>query len=318
MFSKAYRLILSFFYPSDEKEPKATTMPFVEFMRELSHTPKDSTTTTQPTTAAVRSNRITTVGAWCGTTSLRNPERDVAFARAHGINRLDIIVNDHSRSRSKRKFSVRSQTKIVRLAKIARDAGIEVHLMSWVMPHKEYIEQAAAVLLPLLAATEATSIQWDVEEPWTRAKGAMDYTEAAKLIEKQFASRSCRMGANGIGYTPQDKFAPIANICDYIVPQAYSTTRNGADPSTLVHKQVTRWKKNFGNVDMAIGLAAYRQSPKNALGDLSAKTRIRLAVQAAEREGADTVIYWSLRWIRKNKEVAAEISKVLAGTQHGN
>lgn len=251
---------------------------------------------------------ITTVGAWCGSRSLARPEKYVQFAADHGINRLDIVVNDHSKWREPKDFTLRNSDKIVRLAKLAHEAGIEVHLMSWIMPHPGYIAQAAEQLIPLATLTNAASIQWDAEEPWMLARNHGGHRRGAEAIANAFRHLPIPMGVNGIGYASVKKLKPLADVCDYLVPQVYSTRTNGLDPRTAPAKFHRRWDKYFKK-QIVMGLAAYRQSGihgyKNATEAMQAA-----ADAAAAIDGVDTVIYWSLYHATKNKAVAKVIASI--------
>ncbi len=222
---------------------------------------------------------ILRIGAWCGNRSLANPVRDVEFAVARGINRLDIVVNDHSRWRAPRAFTVRDETKIERLASLAAARGIEVHLMSWIMPHQRYIDGAARRLVPLCERVGARSLQWDAEGPWMKAEGRMTYPRAARHIRDSFTGLACPMGATAIGYTPVTKFRPLAEICEYIVPQAYVTSRNSLRPETAPGQFHRRYTERFGPIPIVMGLAAYRQTgipgytPETASGPHSTRRR---------------------------------------------
>jgi hypothetical protein len=101
-----------------------------------------------------------TLGAWCGAKTLANPTRDIDTAVDLGLNRIDLVVNDHSAWRKPSHFSLRDHSKIMKVAQLARDAGLELNLMSWVMPHEAYIREAAVDLIPLARETGAASIQW--------------------------------------------------------------------------------------------------------------------------------------------------------------
>lgn len=262
---------------------------------------------------------IRNVGVWCGLSTIKNPERDIDFCLAHGINRMDVIVNDHSKSRSARNFTTYAPGEIVRLCVRARENGIEPHLMSWIMPHDGYIKEAADRLVPLAHDGAVASIQWDAEEPWTLARRGLPYKTAADKIKLAFQNLPCPMGINGIGYTPRKKFGPLAEVCDYLVPQCYSTSSSGLQPEEVVPKFVRRWKKSFMPDEVfrapdaepkkfVIGLAAYRQK---TIPGHTVETAMRTALAGAQAlEGIDTVIYWSLRHIRRSKRVAKVIASI--------
>jgi len=248
------------------------------------------------------------ISAWAGNASLNNPERDVAFATSIGLTRLDVIVNDHSGWREPHDFTMRKEAKIEKLVKLAQAAGLEVHFMSWIMPHRQYVEGAAEQLVPLCNRLGITSLQWDAEEPWMKATDAMAYPDAAKLIAEKFKGLDCPMGVNGIGYASATKFGPLADVCEYVVPQCYATSSNTLDPTTCVPKFVRRYRSKFGvNKPVQVGLAAYRQPPKG----FTTEAAMAASFGSAEAiEGCDAVIYWSLGWIRKTPSVAAAIKKL--------
>lgn len=252
------------------------------------------------------------IGMWTGRASLRNPERDVQLCLRNNIRRLDVIVNDHSAARKERDFTIFDEQRIRRLVTLAKASGLDVHFMSWVMPHERYIEQAAEVLVPLCNDLGVSSLQWDAEEPWTRAEDHMGHADAARRIADSFSGLQCEMGVNGIGYTPVDKFGPLHEICAYVVPQCYSTATSGMKPTEVVPRCVRRWRKVFGDKRTAIGLAAYKQG---GISGHTIESAMRAAYAGAEAiEGVDTVIYWSLSSVRRNSEVARVIRSLGAGS----
>jgi hypothetical protein len=255
----------------------------------------------------LRAQNIRTVGAWCGSSSLADPQRDVDFAVATNINRLDIVVNDHAKARAAQPFTVRSAAAIKKLCDTAQAAGIETHLMSWLMPHAAYIDQAAELLVPICEDVGASSLQWDAEEPWMLAQKPMDYQEAAKRIADKFSDLSCPMGANAIGFTSIAKFGPLADICDYVVPQAYSTTSSGVTPGDGQRRIFDRYKNAF-NRPIVMGLAAFRQS---GIPGHNVESAMTAGVNAANDLECDTVLYWSLRQIRASTAVQGVIRSIL-------
>lgn len=247
---------------------------------------------------------IQSVGAWVGQASFGDPARDVRFCRENNIDRLQIICNDHSKWRSARDFNTYDYDRIVRLAKEAKDAGIDVELMTWMMPHADYIDQAANTLLKLLDDTGGIGIEIDAEEPWTQAKGAMPYADAAARINERFrpGMGERELGVNFIGYTPVSKVGPLAAIADYGLVQAYATSSNTLKPETVVPKLYRRTRDKLNPQRIDVGLAAYRQSGIPGHTVRSAMTASLAGAQAIE--GVTRVTYWSLRWIRKSHSVA--------------
>jgi hypothetical protein len=255
---------------------------------------------------SLKRDHIKTVGAWCGSSSLAHPERDVDVALELNINRLDVVVNDHSKSRSPRRFTVRDGQKIKTLCKRAQDNGIETHLMSWIMPHKAYIDRAAQLLVPLCEEVGASSLQWDAEEPWTKATHRMRYADAANCMADKFSGLACEMGVAAIGFTPVDKVGPLADICDYMVPQAYSTRTSGVKPGFGQKRIHGRYATKFGK-KIVMGLAAFRQKD---IPNHSVESAMVTCINQANDLNCDTIIYWNLPAIRGSKAVGGVIRSI--------
>lgn len=133
------------------------------------------------------------------------------------------------------------------------------------------------------------------------------YKRGAEAVAKAFRDLPIPMGVNGIGYASVKKLGPLAEVCQYTVPQVYSTNRNTLDPRTAPAKFHRRWNKHFKQ-PIVMGLAAYRQS--GISGYESAAEAMQAAVDAVKNiPEINTVIYWSLYHVTRNPSVA----KVIAG-----
>lgn len=254
------------------------------------------------------------IGAWAGMSSMVSAatiRRDVNFMRATGIRRVDIIVNDDSEERSPMlRFKTYDADMIKAFALDAAAAGIEVHLMSWVMPHPAYIDGLAMHLAPLARDCGALSVVLDAEEPWTLAKRPMSWSVAATQVREALAG--IKMGVTAIGYCNKTKLGPLLRVADYWVPQCYSTESQPLDPATVVPRFVTRWRNVFGpDKPIVPGLAGYRQKFGKGID-----ANLRLAFAGAEALGdVPDVVYWSLAAIRANKVVAKTIKALAAKGQ---
>jgi len=253
---------------------------------------------------------LDTVSAWIGASSMASAQavqNDVAFAVSLGLTRLDVIVNDHAAWREPTPFDTYGLAKIERLAEAVVAAGLELHYMSWLMPHAAYIGRAAEILVPLVGRTGARSIVWDAEEPYTQAKQALPYEDAAGRVASSFAG--IQQGVTGIGYASVSKLGPLCSRVDLLIPQCYSSSTSGMSPATVVPRLAARWRAVFPGKPLAIGLAAYRQSGIPGFGVESA---IRAAYGGAVADPtARVAIYWSLGQIRSNSVVTRTIRSLL-------
>lgn len=273
--------------------------------------------------------RIRHRGAWAGSSSLSNPERDTDFAKRIGINRLDIIVNDHSALRKPTHFDLRSEDRIIRLAQHCHDRGIAVHLMTWTMPHPEYIKGMGRMLPDLAKEVRAVSVVLDGEEPQTQAVKAngrryrrKDYDASAQLLELEVMERlhahGIRMGLTGIRYAPVSPLAYLAAICDYWLSQAYATNTSGANPKTVCASAQRLWEGKFGKSwrayhpgmepDHPSAIAAYRQT---GIKGHTVRQAMGAVVDGAD-DFSDTIVAWGLNSIRASPTVAGFIKSLEA------
>lgn len=245
-------------------------------------------------------------GAWCGSGSMASAatiKRDVAFARWLGLTRLDVIVNDHSASRSERDFDTYPRTKIVALCSAATQAGLEVNLMSWIMPHERYLIEGVKILLELLEQTDASSVMFDAEEPWTQARRPMPYADAAAIVAETLKAHG--WGVTGIGYASAEKLGPLVKLAAYMVPQAYVTSGTpNLDPAHDPFALAKHWQKIFGLRDLVVGLAAYHQT---GIPGYSVDQALRASFASANAAKPIAISWWSLAQIRSSSKVANAI-----------
>lgn len=251
---------------------------------------------------------LRSVGAWVGWGSMVSfdaMKRDIKFAKDLGLGRLDVIVNDHSGSRAERDFGTYHKDRITSFCQMAKQDGFRVHLMSWWMPHARYIREAGKQLVDLAGASSALSIQLDAEEPWTQARKPMNWEDAADLTAEVLSSVS--FGVTGIGYTPSIKVGPLVRRAQYMVPQCYSTSSNKLDPATASPRLCGRWRRLFGERELVVGLAGYRQSGRQGY---TKERFMDLAFHAAESTQPTDIVYWSLRHIRGTRSTAKIIGRL--------
>jgi hypothetical protein len=258
-------------------------------------------------TTVPEAHGIRNVGAWCGSSALLKPDTTIAFAKSVKLTRLDVIVNDHAAAREEIRFDTYDKKRVIALCTKAKVAGLDVHLMSWIMPHESYIIESARQLIPLFQECQASSIQWDAEEPWTLARRPMNYTQAASLVREKF--KDITLGVNGIGYTPVEKFGPLAAVCDTVLPQCYATSTSGVRPEDVVPRFTQRWEKVFRKKPTEIGLAAYRQT---GIHNHTIESAMKTVLASAQALSIHTVIYWSLGHIQKSLRVQNVIKSILS------
>jgi hypothetical protein len=296
---------------------------------------------TPPEAPVSRPRTITRVGAWAGSSLLRDPLRNVLAAGAMGIDELHLMVADHSAWRREHAFSDRptreegggrraaSIPDIIRVGRICAEGKINLGLTTWVMPHERYVDGLGLYLVEAVRrlyaeGCPAVEIILDAEEPWTKAVGTEPFGKSAAIRQWNRAGErlgailaplraspyEARIGITGIGYANEPALDPLAEWCDFMIPQVYATTGNTLDPRTSPRRFAALWTKKFGAKEMVLGLPAYRQGKGMMAASLAGAREV-----AADPNSAmcSRVIYWSLPQIR----ASAAITRFVAGIKGG-
>ena len=183
--------------------------------------------------------------------------------------------------------------------------GIDVHLMCWLQPQAAFLQQAAQAMRPLCQTLPVRSLLFDLEEPWTKFTN-QDQTRALLASSWPFAGWPCLLGATSTTNLPKS-VGVVAERCNYLLPQAYSTNELGERPGNTQEAAVREWGSLITPArPLVMGLAAYDLNlkappekgtvvPPRALTEKQAMQR---AIVAAEKAGAREVAYWSLTHLK--------------------
>ncbi len=226
-------------------------------------------------------------GVWVRSAALSTPKQTAEQIAEIGFTSANLMINDFAKFRSPSPFSTYNTTKIETLCKALGDRGVAVDLTTWVMPHEPFIAGMAAKLPALLERCGARRLWLDAEEPWNQAKQPLEYTTAAELIREAIPAEF-PMVLSAIGFA-KSSAQPLARICDFWSPQAYSTTNPGsANPSTIVADSMKVWSERFGRPRRGwiMGLAAYAQPQP-------ASSRMSLPMAQVMAAGVGEVCFWS-------------------------
>lgn len=212
------------------------------------------------------------VTVWCA----RPTSAQIEWARTQGVTALNLMVHDASAYRGEVRFTPDSSA--AESCRRIVDAGLELELTAWAMPHRSYLASACDWLVQAALDHGARVIWWDAEEPWTRATGGLDPEVAADLINLAGA----REGVTGIGYAPKS-LDPLLARADVVAPQAYSTTREGSLSHARIPGVLAGWARRAPHATVIPALAGYAQPPRG----------LGAAWEAAGRPGRIQI--WALR-----------------------
>jgi hypothetical protein len=179
------------------------------------------------------------------------------------------VVNDFALN-----FHFLDKDKIRVTRQLFEKAGIDIHLMTWIKPSEEYIEDCAKKTLPLCEQIGARSLMFDVEEPWHGLSAShLSEGESRRIVTKYFCplfgATSCCLGVtHQVGGDKKHaarlkrSIGPLLEACDYSLPQAYTNTNSG-DPCTkkpgcLQKRAVREWS----TFDRTIVMGLRTRSPR--------------------------------------------------------
>lgn len=267
--------------------------------------------------------RFDTIGMWVGNATLasKNYKDHVKFAVDHGINRFDLVVNDHSKARGPREFDIRDRDRIMRVVDECHKKDVQVALLSWIMPHEKYLRQMGEILVPLAKQIECVDCGLDAEEPWMLAQGGLSYAEAGALAGEVLSELHCPVSVTGIAYASVRKMKPLMDEAAIARVQSYPTRSSKRDPVTSAAKDFKRYTKYFAKdrpagappLQVEVALPCYRQTNMkvrrgNKLVPISAEASLRTAATAALKLRQRQVVYWWLPALMANKTVARTIA----------
>jgi len=238
------------------------------------------------------------VHAWIPSSAFFDPAETVNHLQAAGVQVANLMINDFSAERAECPFRTFDTGKILAMALACSDAGIEVQLTTWVMPHDSWIDGAIEVLPGLLVDTGATMLWLDAEEPWTKATGCFDYQAAAERLGHAFP----RLALSGIG-SARVELTSLATICDVFSPQAYATKDSQSTPGGVVPYSLNSWRSLFGEPfeGWVIGLAAYDQGSP-------ASSTMQPPIDDVVASGIGQVCYWTINAISQRVDVRAFVA----------
>lgn len=202
------------------------------------------------------------VGAWIGGAALANVEGTIARAKAAGITRLDLFVNDASDDLTNGPiaFHVYDHARVSAAVAAFQAAGLRVSLSTWATPRADWLAGMRQIGA-LAASVGADELIFDLEEPWTvlRHHGAAAIAAATRdLFDNVRAGGfTGKLGVTCIVSADLDVLGPALKAADLILPQAYASARNtaGMVAGELERRAAARYQP-FKR-ELVLGLAAF-------------------------------------------------------------
>jgi hypothetical protein len=235
---------------------------------------------------------VNRIGAWVDRRGVGSDWRKwLELATQLGLTDVSLCV--HAQDAGKPFEAFVPAVKVGNIVKAYAAAGIRAHVMLWPQPRVSHANAVLGYLHDVadLAGPALTSAELDVEEQWTRSGYRLVFgPKVAQLYRARWPS-GLPLVVNGIT-AALPKFLGLVAVADWVIPQAYTSTRKGqgSTPGTRQRVVLETWAKAAPRARMICGLAAYDQE---GAGGYSAEQALLLAFEAAASR-VDEVRYWSL------------------------
>lgn len=248
--------------------------------------------------AYLLASRRSELGAWCGRGAIATDAAiagTIARAKAAGVQRLDLFVNDASADLTQGPiaFHLYDRARVVAACAAFKAAGLRVSLTSWATPRPDWI--AGMVEVGKLASeVGADEITLDLEEPWT-VIASRDDAAIGEVTRQLFAGlRSAfggRIGVTCIVYANLRVLGPAIKLADLVLPQAYAVAGNTAGKPIGWLERVAVERYTPIGKPIVLGVAAYGV-PGYGLPSVASMTAASLS--AARGLGVRRVRLWWL------------------------
>lgn len=231
------------------------------------------------------------VAAWSGWTAIADPATAIARAKAKGIDRLSLFVNQRPDGAA---FSTYDPAAVIAACAAIRAAGLRVGLVSWMTARPDWIE-GAATLGRLATAAGVDELELDLEEEWTAIRGQSDSaiaTATDRVFDLLRATYQRRIGVTAIVYHDPRVLSRAFGRADFMVPQAYATALNAATlPTGALEREAAARYRPYSR-EIVMGVAGWNQP--GAYGIARAADVMRVSLAAISELGIRRVRIWRL------------------------
>lgn len=198
-----------------------------------------------------------------------------------------------------------SNNSIITCSNALAEAGINVHLMSWVSRRtEEHIEYAYNLLKSFTNIIDCKSIMLDLEKDWIVGQYSLD--RAIDMTKDLVDKIQCQFGVTSYSLLPSSVI-PILDICDYVIPQAYSvwkpsntkhwTHSDLTIPGDMQEISCSVWSKHINKEKIVMGLGCYWLLRPNVISEYE---NLKICIDKVKELEIDKVAYWSLKHLVKN------------------
>lgn len=251
-------------------------------------------------------------GAWTGKIAILSEagtRATIARAKAAGVKRLDIMINDFPGPGAP--FQVLPWDRLRAATLAMQAAGLRVSWTTWARPSEAWLEGVAQIgrLADELGVDE---VSFDLEENWINALLGQPPATIAEWTRRLFASlRSTYSGTVGVTHIvfPRlDVLGEALKLADLRIPQAYATVKNAGNrsPGDLERIAVERFK---GYGPMTMGAAAWNT---DGAYRLTGPAAMRASVGQAIALGVTRVRFWRLELIDSTEaQILADFDRLL-------
>ncbi len=235
----------------------------------------------------------------------RRIESGVSEIEDLGLTDAVLHVNSHSNAKEAGRFRFvqgNNRDRTIRGLTDATDAirnvGADAHLMVFPSPTLAYTQQMVDGVLEVLDAAQPRSVLLDAEDNWRRrgvsSQRSQSVDEIRRRLLPELHERNIALGFTD--FMLNDAGRMLAEICDYVLPQAYSTTASGRrEPGEMQE----RLHRTYASLDKPIvpALAAWKLRRRRGRPQESVYDTMRYTLESVmqlSNPSCREVAYWSL------------------------
>lgn len=227
--------------------------------------------------------------------------------RRFKITDVVLHLNTMSNARQGRTFqfarpdrsAAEAQEALHRTSELLKQAECDVHLMMFPAPNIRFMESAISETVPIVRVLEPRSLLLDAEDNWGRHGARRTHTAVVNLILQDLCPVLQEKGS-ALGFT-DDRLIPagaaLATICDYVMPQAYSTLAEDGnrEPGRMQRERHARFQRLSKPTVMALPAWSLRRPVHRSYLDAYETMAYTLeAVEELDAPPVTEVAYWNI------------------------
>lgn len=211
-------------------------------------------------------------------------------------------------------FKHLNKERLIKDVQWCQNNNIRIHLMPWMIRNKDFIVSCYENLQEFLELMEMyhidiKSVLLDAEKDWFFGDDLLDLDDAIKLTKNfkfKLKNKNIELGVTSL-LKIQEPIKPLAKLCDYVLPQAYSVYfQNKSNhwshnevftPGISQEVAYNSWSKYNNNIVMGLAIYNEYRPPLNGHRGFPINLSLETSLNVTKSIGVDRIAYWDLNKI---------------------